>query len=100
MVFYRTKIKDVGLPVVMQRNEIECAPRTMFLGEIIDNKLKWNDHTTYLKCKISKTIGFSTKCVNILGGKLRWIYIIVLFSHISSTVMRYGVMLLLFILIL
>ena len=65
MVFHRAKIKAVGLPVVMQRNVVECVTRTKFLGVIIDNKLKWNDHITYVKSKISKT-----KCVNILGGKL------------------------------
>ena len=44
MVFHRAKIKAVGLPVIMQRNVVECVTRTKFLGVIIDNKLKWNDH--------------------------------------------------------
>ena len=44
MVFHRAKIKAVALPVVMQRNVVECVARTKFLGVIIDNKLKWNDH--------------------------------------------------------
>ena len=29
----------------------------LFLGVIIDNKLKWTDHITYIKKKISKAIG-------------------------------------------
>ena len=44
--FHRAKIKAVGLPVVMQRNVVECITRTKFIGVIIDNKLKWNDHIT------------------------------------------------------
>ena len=40
MVFHRARIKDVGLPVVMQRNVIEFVRRTKFLIVIIDNKLK------------------------------------------------------------
>ena len=70
MVFHRAKIKAAGLPVVMQRNVVECVTKTKFLGVIIDNKLKWNDHITYVKSKISKQLGFSTKCANILGGQL------------------------------
>ena len=40
MVFHLAKIKAVALPVVMQRNVVECVARTKFLGVIIDNKLK------------------------------------------------------------
>ena len=40
-----------------------------FLGVIIDNKLKWNDHITYAKSKISKTIGLFYKMRQYLGRK-------------------------------
>ena len=53
----------------MQRNVVECVTRTKFLGVIIDNKLKWNDHITYVKRKISKTIGFFYKMRQYLGRK-------------------------------
>ena len=66
----KIRVKAAGLPVVMQRNVVECATKTKFLGVIIDNKLKWNDHITYVKSKISKTIGLFYKCANILGGQL------------------------------
>ena len=67
MVFHRAKIKAAGLPVVMQRNVVECVTKTKFLGVIIDNKLKWNDHITYVKSKISKTIGLFYKMRQYLG---------------------------------
>ena len=70
MVFHRAKIKAVGLPIVMQRNVVECVTRTKFLGVIIDNKLKWNDHITYVGSKISKTFGLFYKMRQYLGGKL------------------------------
>ena len=57
------------LSYIMQRNEVECVTRTKFLGVIIDNKLKWNDHITYVKSKISKTIGFFYKMRQYLGRK-------------------------------
>ena len=67
MVFHRAKIKAAGLPVVMQRNVVQCVTKTKFLGVIIDNKLKWNDHITYVKSKISKTIGLFYKMRKYLG---------------------------------
>ena len=54
----------------MQRNVVECVTRTKFLGVIIDNKLKWNDHITYVRSKISKTFGLFYKMRQYLGGKL------------------------------
>ena len=69
MVFRRARIKAVGLPVVMQRNVIECVTRTKFLGVMIDNKLKRNDHITCVKSKISKTIELFYKVRQYLGRK-------------------------------
>ena len=40
---------------------------TKFLGVIIDNKLKWNDHITYVKSKICKIIGLFYKMRQYLG---------------------------------
>ena len=57
------------MQISMQRNVVECVTRTKFLGVIIDNKLKWNDHITYLKSKISKTIGLFYKMRQYLGRK-------------------------------
>ena len=51
----------------MQRNVVECVTKTKFLGVIIDNKLKWNNHITYVKSKISKTIGLFYKMGQYLG---------------------------------
>ena len=51
----------------MQRNVVECVTKTKFLGVIIDNKLEWNDHITYVKSKISKTIGLFYKMRQYLG---------------------------------
>ena len=69
MVFHRAKIKAVELPVVMQKNVVECVTRTNLLGVIIDNKLKWNDHKTYVKSIISKTIGLFYKMHLYVGRK-------------------------------
>ena len=64
MVFHKAKVKTSGHDLIMQGNPIQCVTSTKFLGIIIDNKLKWNEHITYIKNKISKSIGilYKTRC--------------------------------------
>ena len=59
MIFHRAKFKTAGQDVVMQNSALICVTTTKFLGVIIDHKFKWNDHITYVKSKISKSIGMS-----------------------------------------
>ena len=56
MVFHSAKIKTLGTDVIMQNSLIQCVKSTKFLGVIIDNKLRWNDHIIYVKNKISKSL--------------------------------------------
>ena len=46
-----SKIKTFGTDVIMQNTSTQCVKSTQFLGVIIDNKLRWNDHITYVKIK-------------------------------------------------
>ena len=66
MVFHRAKIKTLGTDVIMQNTSIQCA--TKFLVLIIDNKLRWNDHITYVKNKILKSLGILYKIRQYLGN--------------------------------
>ena len=61
MIFHRAKFKTTGQDVVMQNSALTCVTTTKFLGVIIDHKFKWNDHITYVKRKISKSIGILYK---------------------------------------
>ena len=61
MIFHRAKFKTTGQGVVMQSSALICGTTTKFLGVIIDHKFKWNDHITYVKNKISKSIGILYK---------------------------------------
>ena len=61
MIFHRAKFKTTGQDVVMQNSALTCVTTTKFLGVIIDHKFKWNDHITYIKSKISKSIGILYK---------------------------------------
>ena len=67
MVFHRARIKTSEIEVVMQNKSINFVTSTKFLGIIIDNKLKWNQHITYVKHKISKAVGILYKIRNFLA---------------------------------
>ena len=66
MVFHRARIKTSDIEVVMQNKSINCVTSNKFLDIIIDNKLKWNQHITYVKNKISKAFGILYKIGNFL----------------------------------
>ena len=57
MVFHRARIKTQDIEAVMQNKSVNCVTSTKFLGIIIDNKVKWNEHITYVKNKIPKAVG-------------------------------------------
>ena len=60
MVFHRAMIKTSDIQVVMQNKSINCVTSTKFLGIIIDNKLKWNEHFT-LKTKFPRLLVYYTE---------------------------------------
>ena len=65
MMFHRTIIKEKYInnnPKVQIRNQnLSSVNNTKFLGVIIDKKLNWVDHITFIKNKITKSIGIINK---------------------------------------
>ena len=61
IIFHLAKFKTTGQYVVMQNSALTCVTTTKFLGVSINHKFKWNDHITYVKSKISKSIGILNK---------------------------------------
>ena len=63
MMFHRTRIKNKAPDdrVHLCGNNLVSVKNTTFLGVIIDRKLNWSDHISYIKNKISKSIGILTK---------------------------------------
>ena len=58
MIFHRFRIKDnVSNKVVIDSKELIKVESAKYLDVIIDRKLNWIDHITYVKNKISKGIG-------------------------------------------
>ena len=60
---HRTRIKNKAAVdrVHLCGNNLVSVSYTKFLGVIIDSRLNWSDHITYIQHKISKSIGILTK---------------------------------------
>ena len=78
-MFHRTRIKQKYLinntRLQIRNQNITSVNNTQFFGVIIDNKLKWLDHITFIKNKISKSIGIINKIRKFFNKKtLRNLY--------------------------
>ena len=59
MIFHRSRIKpNVINKVVIDDHQVNSAK---YLGVIIDHKLNWIEHISYVKSKMSKGIGIMYK---------------------------------------
>ena len=62
-------MRGLKIKVHISGNNIVCVNNTKFLGLIIDSKLIWSHHITYIKNKMSKSIGILTKIRRFLDKK-------------------------------
>ena len=91
MVFHRARIKTSDIEVVMQDKSINCVTSTKFLGIIIDNKLKWNEHITHVKNKISKAVGILYKIKKFLDkSTLLNMYFSLVFPYLIHCIEKWG----------
>ena len=70
MVFHRgcRKFKN-NIELVINDMKIREAKSMKYLGVIIDSKLNWIDHITYIKNKVAKGIGIIRKAKKLLNKK-------------------------------
>ena len=54
MIFHRARIKTDSIKIALGKSRIKQVPFTKFLGVIIDDKLNFDNHISYIKNKISK----------------------------------------------
>ena len=61
MIFHRVKItiknKDFALGISINNCALKEVENCKYLGIILDNKISWVEHITYVENKISKGIG-------------------------------------------
>ena len=65
MIFDRAKFKTTGQDSIVPNSAITGVTTPKFLGVIIEHKFKYNDHITYIKSKISKSIGILLKKIDV-----------------------------------
>ena len=94
-MFHRTRIKQkciINNPRLQIRNQnITSVNNTKILGVIIDNKLKWLDHITFIKNIISKSIGIINKILKFLNKKtLRNLYYTFVYPYLIYCIEIWG----------
>ena len=70
MVFHRSRRKLDKQDILLDNTIIRQVTFTKFLGIIIDDKLKWIHHISYIKNKISKGMGIILKARKVLKRKV------------------------------
>ena len=65
MIFHRARIK-----IALGKSRIKQVPFTKFLGVIIDDKLNFDNHISYIKNKISKGLGILIKAKQYLNRRI------------------------------
>ena len=64
MVIHRARLKTIdnsSMDIIMGNQILTKVNSIKYLGIIVDHKLNWLDHITYVKPKISKGIGIMYK---------------------------------------
>ena len=70
MIFHRSRIKpNVINGVVIDNQQLTQVNSAKYLGVIIDHKLNWIEHISYVKSKMSKGIGIMFKARQFLTKK-------------------------------
>ena len=70
MIFHRSRIKpNVINRVVIDNHQLTQVNSAKYLGVIIDHKLNWIEHISYVKSKMSKGIGIMFKARQFLTKK-------------------------------
>jgi hypothetical protein len=84
MIFGPNKRKEThNISVKIEGQIIEVVHHTKFLGIILDDKLTWKNHISYITQKISKSIGILTRARPLLNTTiLRQLYYSFLYPYI------------------
>ena len=64
LVFHRVRLKTIdnsSMDIIMDNQILTKVNSIKYLGIIVDHKLNWLNHITYVRAKISKGIGIMYK---------------------------------------
>ena len=92
MLFHRKK-RDAVIKIQIDNEEIDRVYKTKFLGVIIDHKITWKEHVTYVSGKMSRSIGILIKARSCLNKHAMMTCITHSYTPIWPTAIMYGVVL-------
>ena len=94
MVFHRARLKTIdnsSMDIIMDNQILTKVNSIKYLGIIVDHKLNWFDHTTYVKAKISKGIGIMYKTRKYLNkNNLKNVYHAYIYPYLAYCVEVWG----------
>ena len=94
MIFHRARLKSIdGMnnDVIMDNNALIKVNSIKYLGVIVDNKLNWIDHITYVKNKISNGLGIMYKARRYLHkSSLRNLYHAYIYPYLTYCIEVWG----------
>ena len=70
MIFHRARIKTNSTKLALGKSALKHVTFTKFIGVIIDDKLKFDNHISYIKNKISKGLGILIKARKYLNRRI------------------------------
>jgi hypothetical protein len=84
MMFSNKKVKTRSVDIKINGENIDEVDKTKFLGTIIDNKLNWKYHLSYIAGKISRGIGIIVKARKVLNrNSLRTLYFTFIYPYLT-----------------
>ena len=91
MVFSPPKVNQDISPITMNGEKINRVSSTRFLGVVIDDKLKWNEHILFVKQKVSKGLGIICKAKKKFSkGTLRTLYYSFIYPYLMYGIVVWG----------
>ena len=69
MIFHRARIKTDSIKIALGKSRIKQVPFTEFLGVIIDDKLDFDNHISYINNKILNGLGILIKARKYLNRR-------------------------------
>ena len=94
MIFHRARLKNTdhrNMDVIMDHSTLTKVVSLKYLGVIVDHKLNWIDHITYVKNKISKGIGIMYKARRYLNKvSLKNLYYAYIYPYFTYCIEVWG----------
>ena len=87
LLFHRARLKGNNLVVKINDCVLNRVNNIKYLGVIIDHKLKWCEHISYVKNKVSKGLGIIFKARMFVGKKcLRSVYHSFVYPYLTYSI--------------